>query len=63
VCDLCWVQTIANLEQLTNLTELWLGKNKFTEITGVATLTKLARLDIQVPPSFVEKVLVISLVF
>lgn len=42
------VQAMENLSGLTNLTELWLGKNKITEITGIETLTSLTRLDVQV---------------
>jgi protein phosphatase 1 regulatory subunit 7 len=36
-----------NLEALTNLTELWLGKNKITEIQGLDTLSSLVRISIQ----------------
>ena len=41
------MKTIENLETLTNLEELWLGKNKITEIRGLDTLTNLKILSIQ----------------
>ena len=41
-------QEIQNLETLTNLEELWLGKNKITSLqTGLSTLTNLKILSIQ----------------
>lgn len=40
-------QAIEGLETLTNLQELWLGKNKITEIVNLAPLTNLIRLDVQ----------------
>lgn len=35
------VQRIDNLSMLTNLTELWLGKNKISKLEGLSTLVKL----------------------
>lgn len=40
-------QAIEGLEDCVNLEELWLGKNKITEIRGISHLTKLRKLDIQ----------------
>lgn len=37
----------SELSGLTNLEELWLGKNKIEKIDGLSSLTKLRRLDVQ----------------
>lgn len=50
-CDLRFAgdsQRIEGLDTLTNLKQLWLGKNKITEIEGVERLTQLEKLDVQV---------------
>lgn len=41
------MREISGLETLTGLEELWLGKNKITEIKGLGTLTNLKILSIQ----------------
>lgn len=38
---------MAGLEECTSLEELWMGKNKITQIAGIGTLTRLRRLDVQ----------------
>ncbi len=38
---------MAGLEACTLLEELWLGKNKITQIGGISTLVRLKRLDVQ----------------
>jgi protein phosphatase 1 regulatory subunit 7 len=41
------IQNVENLSTLTNLKNLWLGRNKITKIEGLDTLTQLKRLDLQ----------------
>ena len=41
-------QVIENISTLTNLTSLFMGKNKLTKIQGLDTLTQLRTLSIQV---------------
>ena len=41
------MQKIENLDTCTRLTELWLGKNKITELAGMSTLKNLKILSIQ----------------
>lgn len=38
---------MSGLEGCTSLEELWMGKNKITQIAGIRTLTRLKRLDVQ----------------
>ena len=40
-------RSISGLEGCTSLEELWLGKNKITQIAGISTLVGLKRLDVQ----------------
>lgn len=42
------MQRLENLEQLTNLRSLYVGKNKITKLEGLSTLVKLGTLSIQV---------------
>ncbi|CAN0475390.1 unnamed protein product, partial [Laminaria digitata] len=42
-----WRRSISGLEGCTSLEELWLGKNKITQIGGISTLLGLKRLDVQ----------------
>lgn len=42
------LQEIKNLEQLTLLENLWLGKNKITTIQNLDTLVNLRKLSLQV---------------
>jgi len=48
-----FLQTIENIETLTNLEELYIGKNKITKMDGLSTLTKLTLLSIQVGLLFI----------
>lgn len=41
------IRAISGLEACTLLEELWLGKNKITQIGGISTLVRLKRLDVQ----------------
>ncbi len=41
-------QAIENLDSLTSLTELWLGKNKIVRCEGLDSLVGLTKLDVQV---------------
>ena len=45
-CDVC-LQKIENLDTLTSLEQLWLGKNKITSLDGLSSLTNLTILSIQ----------------
>ena len=38
---------MSGLEGCTSLEELWMGKNKITQISGIGNLTRLRRLDVQ----------------
>lgn len=40
-------QSLAHLEQLTNLEELWVGKNKIASLEGIESLRNLRILSIQ----------------
>lgn len=42
------VQVIENLEPLVKLEQLWLGRNRISEIQGLASLTCLRQLSLQV---------------
>lgn len=42
------MQRLENLEELTNLRSLYVGKNKITKLEGLSTLIKLGTLSIQV---------------
>ena len=42
------LQTIENLQSLSNLTELWLGKNKISKLQGLESLVNLRVLSLQV---------------
>lgn len=41
------VQKIQGLETLVNLNQLWLGRNRITEITNLSALTNLRQISLQ----------------
>lgn len=41
------MQRIQGLESLVNLNQLWLGRNRISEITNLSTLTNLRQISLQ----------------
>ena len=58
-CDNIWntfcFQTIENISMLTNLTSLFIGKNKITKLQGLETLVNLRTLSMQVLQNYSYK--------